>query len=162
MLTHLPTRPRTTIHVSSRIAIVASSYHPELVEPMVEKALQEIHAIDTLIKTEVVHAPGSFEIPYLARQMIEKRKSDAVICLGVILQGETGHAELIAASVSHALCQLSVEAKTPIIHGVLFLKNEEQAKERCLGEEYNRGIEAARAAVESLRASRAILPLPVR
>ena len=123
---------------------------------MVEKTLAEISLMETHSKTEVVYAPGSFEIPYLARQVIKKNKPDAVICLGVIFRGETGHADLIAASVSDSLCRMSVETGTAIIHGVLLLDNESQAHERCLGTEFNRGTEAARAAIEVLRASTAI------
>ena len=123
---------------------------------MLAKALEEIVLILPESKTLVVHAPGSFEIPYLAGQLIQKTKPDAVICLGVIFQGETVHANLIAASVGDALCRMSVEYATPIIHGVLLLQNEEQAQERCLGSESNRGIEAARAAIEVIRASAAI------
>ena len=123
---------------------------------MVENALAEISLIESRSKTEVVYAPGSFEIPYLARQVIEKNKPDAVICLGVIFRGETGHADLIAASVSDSLCRMSVETGTAIIHGVLLLDNESQARQRCLGTEFNRGTEVARAAIEVLRASTAI------
>jgi 6,7-dimethyl-8-ribityllumazine synthase len=74
----------------------------------------------------------------------------------VIFKGETGHADLIAASVSDTLCRMSVETLTPVIHGVLLLDNKEQARARCLEEEINRGTEAARAAIEVLRASRAM------
>jgi 6,7-dimethyl-8-ribityllumazine synthase len=156
MLTPLPARPRLAPMAVNRIAIVASSYNKEFVEPMVSKALEEIALIEPHSKTEMVHAPGSFEIPFLARQVIEKNRPDAVICLGVIFQGETGHADLIAASVSDSLCRISVETGTAIIHGVLLLMNEEQARERCLGNEINRGTEAARAAIEVIRASAAI------
>jgi 6,7-dimethyl-8-ribityllumazine synthase len=138
------------------LVIVASSYNPEFVEPMVAKAQEEIFASDPLAKPKIVHAPGSFEIPYLVQQVIEKIKPEAVICLGVILRGETGHADLIAASISDTLCRLSVETKTPVIHGVLLLDDKEQATERCLRNEFNRGTEAARAAIEVLREARGI------
>ncbi|MEI6322958.1 MAG: 6,7-dimethyl-8-ribityllumazine synthase [bacterium] len=157
MLKTLPTRPRTTVLAASRFVIVASRYNHEYVSSMVAKAQQEITAIESQALIEVVYTPGSFEIPFLARQIIEYRKPDAVICLGVILRGETGHADLIAASVSNALCNLSMETGTPVIHGVLLLNNEEQAKSRCLGNEFNRGTEAARAAIEVLRESRNIV-----
>lgn len=141
----------------NRLAIVASRYNEEFVDPMVSKALEEIALIEPESKTEIVYAPGSFEIPFLSRQLIEKNNPSAVICLGVIFRGETGHADLIAASVSDTLCRLSVETGTAIIHGVLLLNNEEQARERCLGNEINRGTEAARAAIQVLRASAAIM-----
>jgi len=124
---------------------------------MVERTVREIHLIDPSAKTEVVRTPGSFEIPFLAAQVIRRRKPDAVICLGVILRGETSHADIIAASVSDNLCRLSVETNTPVVHGVLLLNDEAQAQERCLGEEFNRGTEAARTAIEIIRESRGIV-----
>lgn len=156
MLTPIPTRPRLSTAATNRIVVVASRYNWEFVEPMVTKAVEELSAVEPGTKVELVHAPGSFEIPFLAANAVSKVKPDAVICLGVIFKGETAHAELIAASVSDALCRLSVEKLTPVIHGVLLLNGEEQARERCLGDEMNRGTEAARAAVEIIRASRAL------
>lgn len=154
MLTPLPTAPRPCTGAANRIIVVASRYNAEFVEPMVAKAVEEIALIEPNTRVEVVHAPGSFEIPHLARQAIQRLKADAVICLGVIFQGETGHAGLIAASVSDALCRMSVETLTPVIHGVLLLDNREQAQTRCLEGTINRGTEAARAAIETLRSSR--------
>jgi 6,7-dimethyl-8-ribityllumazine synthase len=156
MLTPLPTAPSPCTKAANRIVVVASRYNAEFVEPMVAKALAEISLIEPNTRVEVIHAPGSFEIPHLARQAIEHLKADAVICLGVIFQGETGHADLIAASVSDTLCSMSVQTLTPVIHGVLLLSNREQAQARCLGGEINRGTEAARAAIETLRSSRAM------
>lgn len=156
MLSPLPTAPRPCTKAANRFVVVASRYNAEFVEPMVAKALEEIARIEPNSRVEVLHAPGSFEIPHLARQAIERLKVDAVICLGVILQGETAHADLIAASVSDTLCRMSVETLTPVIHGVLLLGNREQAQARCLGAEINRGTEAARAAIETLRSSRAM------
>jgi 6,7-dimethyl-8-ribityllumazine synthase len=157
MLTSLPTRPRLSKSSSNRIVLVASRYNAEFVEPMVAKTLAEIVLVEPQARTEVIHAPGSFEIPFLARQAIERLKADAVICLGVIFRGETGHAELIASSVSDALCRMSVETLTPVIHGVLLLDNKQQAQIRCLDGEMNRGTEAARAAIEVLRSSHAMI-----
>lgn len=159
MLTPLQTAPDPSSEAVNRIVVVASRYNAEFVEPMVSKALEEITRIEPNTKTEVVHAPGSFEIPHLAKRAIEHLKADAVICLGVIFQGETGHADLIAASVSDTLCRMSVETLTPVIHGVLLLDSKDQAQARCLGAEINRGTEAARAAIETLRSSRAITRL---
>ena len=156
MLKNLPARPRLSPQFSHRIAVVASRYNEEFVLPMVTRTLEEISLLEPLSKTEVIHAPGSFEIPFLTRQVIKLGKPDAVICIGVIFQGETGHADLIAASVTEAICRISVETLTPVIHAVLLLRNEEQARERCLGNERNRGTEAARAAIEVLRATRTI------
>jgi 6,7-dimethyl-8-ribityllumazine synthase len=154
MLSPIPTRPRLSTAASNRIVIVASRYNSEFVEPMVTKAVEELSVIEPGTKVDILHAPGSFEIPFLAANAIARGKPDAVICLGVIFKGETGHADLIAASVSDALCRLSVEKLVPVLHGVLLLNDQEQAKARCLGAEMNRGTEAARAAVEILRTAK--------
>jgi 6,7-dimethyl-8-ribityllumazine synthase len=154
MLTPIPTRPRLSTAAKNRIMVVASRYNSEFVEPMAAKVLEELAAIEPATVVEVVHAPGSFEIPFLAATVIERSKPDAVICLGVIFKGKTGHADLIAASVSDALCRLSVDKLVPVIHGVLLLNDREQASVRCLGDGMNRGTEAARAAIEILRSSK--------
>ena len=139
MLKHLPTRPRLSSRGVMRIAIVASRYNWELVEQMLACAQAEIKLIEPAAKVDVVHAPGAFEIPYLARQVIEQKRPDA---------------DIIAFAVSDILCRLSVECRVPVTNGVLLLHNEEQARERCLGKEFNRGTEGARAAIETLRAAR--------
>ena len=77
-----------------------------------------------------------------------KKKADAIIAFGVILQGETAHAQHLGQVVTSALQQVALEHGVPVIHAVLSLKNEEQARERCLGDKINRGTEAARAALE--------------
>lgn len=159
MITPLTPRPRTSTVARHRVIIVASTYNSEFVERMTEKARAEIATIEPETKVEVVLTPGSFEIPFLAAKAVEILRPDAVICLGVIFRGETGHADLVAASVSDALCRLSVEKRVPVIHGVLLLNDREQATVRCLGEEINRGTECARAAIEILRSSRAIVPM---
>ena len=156
MLKPPPSRPDCSPLATHRFVIVASRYNGEFVQPMVEKAIAEIAAVEPNSTVELISAPGSFEIPVLARLALERTKPDAVICLGVIFEGETGHADLIAASVSDSLCQMAVETLTPVIHGVLLLQNEGQARERCLGDGINRGTEGARAAIEAIRAAKAI------
>lgn len=157
MLSPLSPRPDGSVKASRRYVVVASRYNPDFVDPMVNKAVEEISLIEPGSTVQLVHAPGSFEIPYLAGRVIAQAKPDAVICIGVILQGETGHADLIAAAVTDSLCKMSVETGVPVIHAVLLLKNEEQARERCLGNQTNRGTEAARAAIQALKASESII-----
>jgi 6,7-dimethyl-8-ribityllumazine synthase len=155
MLQPLPERPDRS-DASHRIVVVASRYNDEFVGPMTQAFLDELSAIEPGSSAEVIPAPGSFEIPHLAARAVESLRPDAIVCLGVILQGETGHADLVASSVSDSLCRLSVEKLVPVIHGVLLLGSREQASARCLGAEMNRGTECARAVVDILRSSKAI------
>ena len=144
-------RPRITTKASLSFAIVASQYNNTYVQPLVDFATAEINELEPGANVSVVRVPGSFEIPLAVKLVALQKKFDVILALGVVLQGETAHAELIAKSVTGALMNLALEFSVPVIHEVLFLKNEEQAKARCLGAEFNRGIEAARAAVSIAR-----------
>jgi 6,7-dimethyl-8-ribityllumazine synthase len=144
-------RPSITTKASLSFAIVASQYNNTYVQPLVEFATAEINELEPDAHVSLVRVPGSFEIPLAVKLFALQRKFDAILALGVVLQGETAHAELIARSVTGALMNLALEFTVPVIHEVLFLQNEEQAKARCLGAKLNRGIEAARAAVAMAR-----------
>jgi 6,7-dimethyl-8-ribityllumazine synthase len=147
-------RPRITTKASLSFALVASQYNNTYVQPLVDSATAEINQLEPGASVSLVRVPGSFEIPLAVKLVAMQGKFDAILALGVVLQGETAHAELIARSVTGALLDLALEFRVPVIHEVLFLKNEEQAKARCLGEKLNRGIEAARAGVAIARTLR--------
>lgn len=152
MSNKLPTRPPKLHSVSApRFAIVASEYNPEFVQGLINNTCKELYKIDPNSVVELFGAPGAFEIPVVAEMAATHRKCDVIIALGLILQGQTKHAEFIAVSVSHALQQVALKHVLPVIHEVLLVSSEEEARERCLGRELNRGVEAARAAFVLLR-----------
>ncbi len=156
MSSALPARPVTSPDASYRYAIVESSYNEKFVKPMADCAESELLAIEPNSSVTRVISPGSFEIPLMVSALLDSGKYDAVLALGVILQGETSHASLIASSVTDALMRLAIKHKRPVIHEVLLLQNEGQAEARCLGGELNRGVEAARAATSAVAALRAV------
>lgn len=119
---------------------------------MLEQTEQELLAIAPTTKIEVTRVQGAFEIPVLGKIIAARRAPDAIIALGVILEGETAHARLIATSITDALMKISIDHAIPVIHEVLLLENKEQAADRCLSESANRGIEAARAAITAIEA----------
>ncbi|MEC8989510.1 MAG: 6,7-dimethyl-8-ribityllumazine synthase [Verrucomicrobiota bacterium] len=140
----------------TRVTIVASRYNARYVNSMLRAAKTEL--AKAKVAVEVVRVPGAFEIPAVASALAGRLANpvDAILCLGVILRGETTHAENIGQAVTGALAQLQVEHSLPVIHEVLLLENVQQAKERCLDARNNRGIEAARTAVEMMRVMRRV------
>jgi len=141
----IPSRPR---QVSQRrtFAIVASEYNREFVDGLLDHAQKELRAISAHFQVMNFAVPGAFEIPLLVQELAAKKDIDAIIALGVIIEGETEHAALIAGAITTSLQQISLTYRLPIIHEVLLVKNAEQAKKRCLAEALNRGTEAARVA----------------
>lgn len=135
-----------------RFAIIASKYNARYVDSMLDSARKTLLEAGAS-EVKVIRVPGAFEIPVVASILAERETESfsALICLGVILRGETTHANNIAEAVSHALAQIQVRHQKPVIHEVLLLENEEQAKVRCLGAKHNRGIEAALTAIEMVR-----------
>ena len=139
-----------------RVAIVASRYNARYVNSMLRAVKAEL--AKAKVAAEVVRVPGAFEIPAVASVLARRLTNpiDAILCLGVILRGETTHAENIGQAVTGALAQLQVEHSLPVIHEVLLLENVQQARERCLDARHNRGIEAARTAIEMTRVMRRV------
>ena len=132
-----------------KFAIVASRYNAEYVDAMLRMAREELLRAGAHVR--IVRVPGAFEIPTVAARLAHKPQYSAIICLGVIFQGETSHAEHIGLGVTHALAQIQVEQKIPVIHGVFVFEKVKQAKVRCLSTKHNRGTEAAQTALEMAR-----------
>ncbi len=134
---------------SFKIGIVVSQWNADITTALLNGAR------DTLIKAgvaesniDILYVPGSFELPYGARQLMKPGKCDAVICLGCIIQGETKHDEYIASAVASGIMQLGLMSGVPVIFGVLTTNDEAQAKERAGGKHGNKGAEAAMTALQ--------------
>ena len=132
-----------------RFAIVASRWNDALVSRLIEGAfrgLEEHNAGSDAVR--VFRVPGSFEIPLCAQKAAETGQFDAVICLGVIIRGDTPHFEYIASETARGIGAASLKTGVPLIFGVITADNVEQANRRASEGPDNKGFEAATAAVE--------------
>jgi len=159
---------RTT--AGARFAIIASEYNAEYADSMVRAAETELKKGGAK-HIEIIRVPGAFEIPLIAARLarisceaaapaktsarkavhVSRFTFHALICLGVILRGETVHAEHIGTAVTRALMELQLTYEIPVIHEVLLLENEAQARARCLDPNHNRGAEAAQTALSMVQ-----------
>jgi 6,7-dimethyl-8-ribityllumazine synthase len=97
---------------------------------------------------DMVWAPGSYEIPLLAKKMAKSGKYDAVICLGAVIRGATPHFDFVANEVAKGVAMVGLETEVPVIFGVLTTDSIEQAIERAGTKSGNKGFDAAMAAIE--------------
>ncbi len=153
-----PIKAKTFRAGDARFAIVASQYNARYVDAMLEAAKAELKQAGAK-EVQVVRVPGAYEVPVVAARLARASSAhasrithhasrlSAIICLGVILRGETMHAAHIGEAVSRALMEIQLQYEVPVIHEVLLLENEAQARARCLDPKHNRGREAAQTAL---------------
>lgn len=145
MSSALQPKPRIIGH-KVRICIVASKFNEKHTDSLVENCIEELGELIPMSRIDLIRVPGAFEIPVVVAEVLEREEINCVIALGVIIRGDTGHADLVAASVTNALQSLAVKKIIPVVHEVLLVDNEKQAHERCNLSTGNRGRDAARAA----------------
>jgi 6,7-dimethyl-8-ribityllumazine synthase len=134
---------------NARFGIVVSRFNALITERLLHGALDALHR--TGVKDshiEVIRVPGAFEVPIAARKLAEAKHVDAVICLGLLMRGETSNYEHISAEVARGIGQSAQETGVPHAYGVLTCETLEQAIDRAGLKMGNKGFEAAISAVE--------------
>lgn len=132
-----------------RVAIVASRWNDFVVSRLIggaTDALERLGAASDAIT--IIRVPGSFELPMAAKRAAMSDEYDAIVCLGVVIRGETSHNEYIAAEVIKGIASVSLETNLPITLGVVTADNLEQAIDRAGAKSGNKGFDAAMTAVE--------------
>lgn len=98
----------------------------------------------------VAWVPGAFEIPLVAKKMVESSKFDAVICLGAVIRGATPHFDMVANEATKGVAQVGLQTGVPVIFGILTTDSIEQAVERAGTKAGNKGFEAMTTAIEMI------------
>ena len=135
--------------IGLQIGIVCARFNSIFVEQLLSGAKDALvrHGVAAKDIT-VAWVPGSFETPLVLQRMAATGKYDALIGLGVVIQGATQHAQMINSEVSKAYAQISLNFNLPVVYGVVTTENIEQAIERSGSKAGNRGASAAMTAIE--------------
>lgn len=132
-----------------KFAIVVSRFNDFITNKLLDGA------VDALLRhgvveqnVDIIKVPGAFEIPLAAKIIAEKKKHNAIICLGTIIRGATSHFEYVAAEATKGIASASLETGLPISFGILTTDSIEQAVERAGSKSGNKGWDAALVAIE--------------
>jgi len=132
-----------------RFAVVVSRFNSFITVRLLDGALQALRQCGANPKdVTIVHVPGAFEIPAMARQLAETKGYHAIVCIGCVLRGNTLHYEVIANEVTRGVGQSAQETGVPHAFGVLTCDTLEQAIDRAGLKAGNKGFEAGLTAVE--------------
>ena len=132
-----------------RYGIVVSKFNDFITRRLLEGCLKELHRLGVRdSEITVVYVPGSFEIPVAALKLAKKKTVHAVICLGAVIRGETLHFDLVAQGAAKGIGEVALLTGKPVIFGVLATDTVVQAEKRSTLKGDNKGLEAARSAVE--------------
>jgi 6,7-dimethyl-8-ribityllumazine synthase len=134
---------------AGRFALVAARFNQFIVEQLVAGALEALkrHGVaDDAV--DIVWVPGSFEIPLLAQRLAASKRYAAIIALGAVIRGETGHYDHVCTAAARGIAQASLSTGVPVLFGVLTCDNVEQALNRAGGKAGNKGFDTATAAIE--------------
>ena len=140
-----------------KFGVVCARFNDFFVSKLLEGAVDVIvrHGGDAK-KISVAYVPGSYEIPFAVKKMLATKRFDAVIALGVVIQGATPHAGYINNEVAKGLAQLGLEFGVPVTYGLITADNLDQAVERSGCKAGNKGGDAALAAIEMVNLTRSI------
>lgn len=133
-----------------KISLVVSRFNSFLTNELVKGAIDAFKRLGGDEKNlTLVRVPGAYELPIVAKKLAQKKGTDAVVCLGAVVQGATAHADLINETTARAFSQISLDTGVPVADGVVAADNLEQAVERCGTKQGNKGFAAMQAAIET-------------
>ncbi|MCA8889417.1 MAG: 6,7-dimethyl-8-ribityllumazine synthase [Parvularculaceae bacterium] len=140
-----------------RVAIVTTRWNDFIVERLLAGAKDALirHGVDES-HIDVAIAPGAYETPFIAAQLAQTGRYDAIVALGCVIRGATAHFEYVAGEAARGIGAVARDSGVPVAFGVLTTETIEQAIERAGTKAGNKGAEAALAALETVNLTRAI------
>ncbi|MGH9046695.1 MAG: 6,7-dimethyl-8-ribityllumazine synthase [Acidimicrobiales bacterium] len=145
-----------------RIGVACSLFNGGITTRLLDGALQGL-ASASVDRADITlgWVPGAFELPLAARRLVDQG-ADAVVCLGAVIRGDTSHYDFVAGECASGLARVGLDTGVPVIFGVLTTENVDQALERARPDDTNKGLEAARSAVQMASMLRELGPVGSR
>lgn len=133
------------------IAICVSRFNSSITEKLLQGTLERLRELDVASQhVQVCWVAGAVELPLAAQHCAKSGKFDAVICLGAVIRGETGHYEFVCQQASYGCQRVALDFHIPVIFGVLTTENYQQALDRVGGVQGHKGREAADTAISMI------------
>ncbi len=152
-----PDGPTASAAGPVRVGFACAEFNGGITDRMLTAALDELERLGVDPATTVVAwVPGAFELPLVARAMAASGRIDAVVALGAVIRGDTGHYDFVAGECAAGLQRVQLDAGLPVVFGVLTTDTVEQALVRSLPDDTNKGAEAARTAVTTVAVLRGL------
>lgn len=132
-----------------KVAIAVARFNEIVTDKLLEGALRQLSILGVDEKDiTVAHVPGAFELPGICRRMVDSGKFDAVMALGAVIRGETGHYDVVVNNSTSGIASIAAEGKVPMILGILTTDTVDQAMNRAGLKAGNLGCSWASTAVE--------------
>jgi len=127
-----------------KLCLIVSNFYPKISKLLIEGAVSKLKK-NKIFKFQIISVPGTFEIPVVLSNLIDKY--DAFVVLGCVIKGQTPHFHYLCSTVINALTNISIQSKKPIGNGILTCNNKKQAVKRANPKKLDKGGEAVNAVI---------------
>ena len=127
-----------------KVCIIVSNFYPKISKMLIDGAILKLKK-NKISNFEIITVPGTFEIPVVVSNLINKY--DAFVVLGCVIKGQTSHFHYLCSTVINALTNISIQSKKPIGNGILTCNNKKQAIKRANPKKKDKGGEAVNAVI---------------
>ena len=127
-----------------KLCLIVSNFYPKISKLLIEGAVSKLKK-NKIFKFQIISVPGTFEIPVVLSNLIDKY--DAFVVLGCVIKGQTSHFHYLCSTVINALTNISIHSKKPIGNGILTCNNKKQAVKRANPKKKDKGGEAVNAVI---------------